>query len=306
MKKRIYITTITRTGYYRASEFCRKHPNVFNFYAPIDLPFAVKNVIKKMNPEIVLITETELWPVLIHYLHKFNSKLVLINGRMTEKSLREYKFFNFIFKETISSFDKISVQTELDKNRFQKFCKKNVEVIGNIKFALSLPSKDRKSIRDKWKISSERVITFGSTRPGEEELAIELSKFLRKNEISHRLILAPRHLDRVEKVGSLLKNYEVSFSKLSNPGKNTDVLLIDRMGALVDAYAISDFALVGGSFFDFGGHNPLEPAYFGLPIVIGKYHSSCKESVEVLRKNSAIIISEKKRTQSDFFRFNRG
>lgn len=292
-KKRIYITTITKTGHARAAEFCKEHPNVFNFFAPLDLPFAVKNFLKKLKPELVIITETELWPILIHYARKSNSRLILINGRMTKKSFQEYRRFSTIFKKTICNFDIISVQTKQDRARFQYFSTTNVVLCGNLKFAMTLPPQNKDSIKKDWKVSTKPVLTFGSTRPGEEELALKLSEFLNKNKISHYLIIVPRHLDRLEEVESLIEDFGLTYAKLSHPSQETDLMLVDSMGVLIDAYAISDIAIVGGSFYDFGGHNPLEPAYFGLPVIMGKFHSSCQKSVELLERNSAILISSK-------------
>lgn len=292
-KKNIYITTMTKTGYERAAQITRKYPNVYNYFIPIDLPFAVKNFIKKINPEILIITETELWPLLIHYTKKRGSKLVLINGRMTEKSWRAYKLLPSIFSPLINSFDKISVQTDLDKFRFKNFTQKNVEVAGNIKFAVDIEYKDRERIKKSWGIENELIISLGSSRPGEEELVVELHKFLREKNITHQIIIAPRHLERIDEVKSLLVNAGIDFKILSQRKNDFDLLLIDKMGVLVDAYAISDIAIIGGSFYDYGGHNPLEAAYFGLPIIMGNYHSSCKESVEILKEKDAIIICQR-------------
>ncbi|MBS3741041.1 MAG: 3-deoxy-D-manno-octulosonic acid transferase [Candidatus Cloacimonetes bacterium] len=291
--KNICITTMTKTGYENAAQLTRKFPNVYNFFVPLDLPFAVKNTFKKFKPEILIVTETELWPLLIHYSRKYGCKSILINGRMTEKSFREYKLFDPIFKEIISCFDFLSVQTKLDKKKFKYFTHKKVEVSGNIKFALDIPSRNKEDIKKRWKVGSDFIITLGSSRPGEEELLINLHKYLKEHKVKHQIILAPRHLERLNEIKLLLKKEEVNFATLSENKNSFDLLLIDKMGVLVAAYAVSNLAIVGGSFYDFGGHNPLEAAYFGLPIIMGKYYSSCKESVEILQKNCAILICDK-------------
>ncbi|MBC8526883.1 MAG: 3-deoxy-D-manno-octulosonic acid transferase [Candidatus Cloacimonetes bacterium] len=290
----IYLSTMTITGQERAKQIALNHSqNIFPFLFPLDVPLIMMMVLSKIKPKLLILTETEIWPVLIFYAKKMSCKILLINARLSEKSVRNYNKLKVIFNETISKIDFISAQSEIDKDRFSKFGNENMTVNGNLKFALSLPEFENNKIRNNWNIKSELVITFGSSRPGEEELVAELHKYLISQGIKHQIIIAPRHLNRLPEIEKILKNYNIKYAKLSTINNNYDILLIDKMGELTKAYSISDIAIIGGSFYDFGGHNPLEAAYFGMPILMGKFHQSCRKTVEILMKYNAIEIVDK-------------
>ncbi|MCK4359729.1 MAG: 3-deoxy-D-manno-octulosonic acid transferase [Candidatus Cloacimonetes bacterium] len=290
----IYLSTMTLTGQERAKQIALNHPrNIFPFLFPLDVPLIMMMVLSKIKPKLLILTETEIWPVLIFYAKKMSCKILLINARLSEKSVRNYNKLKVIFNETISKIDFISAQSEIDKDRFSEFETKNIEVNGNLKFALSLPDFENNQIRNGWNIKSDLVITFGSSRPGEEELVAELHKYLISQGIKHQIIIAPRHLNRLPEIEKILKNYNIKYEKLSEVKDECDILLIDKMGELTKAYSISDIAIIGGSFYDFGGHNPLEAAYFGKPILMGKFHISCRKTVEILMKYNAIEIVDK-------------
>ena len=290
----IVISTMTATGNERAKSLAGKYPeNIVPILLPMDIPFAVKKAIRKISPDILVIAETEIWPVLIHYVHKIAAKILIVNGRISHKTVKSYKRFGCIFKNSLKHINEIGVQTEDDKLRFAELTENPAEVTGNLKYALHLPEYNVDVIKKEWHLSSSFIITFGSSRPGEELLVVELYHFLKEKNIDFQIILAPRHLQRLEEIEKLLTQDHVQFQKLSALSSPTHLILIDTMGELTQAYAVSDVALVGGSFYDFTGHNPLEPAYFCKPIIMGPYYSSCKESVSMLNSARAIRIVEK-------------
>ncbi len=290
----VYLSTMTLTGQERAEKIALKHPqNIFPFLFPLDIPWIMIIVLTKIKPKLLILTETEIWPVLIYYAKKIGCKILLINARLSERSVKNYKKFQVFFDEVISKIDLISAQSKTDKDGFSEFGNKNVKINGNLKFALSLSGFDENRIKSDWKIKSNFVIVFGSSRPGEEELVVDLHKFLIAQEVNHQIILAPRHLNRLPEVEKLLKANNLKYEKLSELKSKYDILLIDRMGELTKAYSISNLAVIGGSFYDFGGHNPLEAAYFGKPILMGKFHQSCRKTVEMLLKYNAIEIVDK-------------
>ncbi|MCK4339211.1 MAG: hypothetical protein KAW87_04405, partial [Candidatus Cloacimonetes bacterium] len=290
----IYLSTMTITGQERTKQIALNHPkNIFPFIFPLDVPWIIKIVLNKIKPNLLILTETEIWPVLIYYSKKMSCKILLINARLSEESVRNYKKLQLFFDATINQIDYISAQSKIDKDRFSQFGNKNIEVNGNLKFAISLPEFDKDKIKNDWKIKSELVITFGSSRPGEEKLVVELHKFLITQNIKYQIILAPRHLNRLQEIEKLLIKNEINYNKLSEIKNEYDLLLIDKMGELTKAYSISDIAIIGGSFYDFGGHNPLEAAYFGKSILMGKFYQSCRKTVEILAKNNAIKIVDK-------------
>ena len=290
----VVISTMTVTGNERAKKLAEKHPeNMFTILLPIDVPFAVKKAIRKISPHILVIAETEIWPVLIHYAHKYSTKILIANGRISPKTVKSYKRFGCIFKNILKHINEIGVQTEDDEHRFAELTEKPVQVTGNLKYALHLPEHDIDAIKKDWYLTSQFIITFGSSRPGEELLVAELYHFLEEKNIDFQIILAPRHLQRLEEIQKIFSENNVEFQNLSAISSATHLILIDTMGELTKAYAVSDIAVVGGSFYDFTGHNPLEPAYFSKPIIMGQFYSSCKESVFMLRDADAIIITDK-------------
>jgi 3-deoxy-D-manno-octulosonic-acid transferase len=290
----IVISTMTTTGHERAKILAGKYSeNIFPILLPLDVPFAVKKAIRKIAPDILVIAETEIWPVLIHYAHKYAAKILIINGRISHKTVKSYKRFGCIFKNTLKHIDEIGVQTEDDKHRFAELTENPVQVTGNLKYALELPEHNIDEIKKDWHLTSQFIITFGSSRPEEELLVAQMYHFLKEKNIDFQIILAPRHLQRLDEIEKLLIQNHVQFQKLSEISAKTSFLLVDKMGELTKAYAVSDIALVGGSFYDFTGHNPLEPAYFSKPIIMGQYYSSCKQSVLMLRDADAIIIADK-------------
>ena len=290
----VVVSTMTNTGHERAKKLAEKYPeNIVPILLPLDIPFAVKKAVRKISSDILVISETEIWPILIHYAHKYAAKILIVNGRISYKTVKRYKKFAYIFKNTLKHINEIGVQTDEDKSRFTELTKDPIEVTGNLKFALQLWDYDIEAIKKEWHLTSQFVITFGSSRPGEELLVAELYHFLKEQDVDFQILLAPRHLQRLDEIEKLLSQKNVKFQKLSEISSAANLLLIDTMGELTKAYAVSDIALVGGSFYDFTGHNPLEPAYFSKAIIMGPYYSSCKESVSALNSAGAITIVEK-------------
>jgi len=290
----VVVSTMTTTGHERAKMFAEKYPeNIFPILLPVDIPFAVKKAMRKISPDILVISETEIWPVLIHYAHKHAAKILIVNGRISNKTVKSYKRFGCIFNNTMKHIDEIGAQTEGDKYRFAELTDNPIEVTGNLKFALNLPDNDIEEIKNNWYLISPFIITFGSSRPGEELLVAELYNFLKEKNVDFQIILAPRHLQRLDEIEKLLSQNKIEFQKLSEVSSPSTLLLIDTMGDLTRGYAVSDVALVGGSFYDFTGHNPLEPAYCSKPIIMGPYYSSCKDSVAALSSAGAIQIVKK-------------
>ena len=292
----VVMSTMTMTGHERAKQFSSRFPeDVSPILFPLDIPNVIKRVLKRISPDILVIAETEIWPALIHYTHFSGIKILLVNGRISPKTVRSFNKYSFLFKNTLKRFDEIGVQTEDDKKRFEEVTDSPVAVTGNLKFALHLPEYSVDSIRKEWHLTAPFIITFGSSRPEEELLVAQLYNFLKKKDINFQIILAPRHLRRLEEIEKLLTLNHVQFQKLSEISSPENLLLIDTMGELTKAYAVSDIAVVGGSFYDFTGHNPLEPAYFSKPIIMGPYFSSCKESVAMLVSADAITITQKEK-----------
>jgi 3-deoxy-D-manno-octulosonic-acid transferase len=254
LNSEVNISVITNTGY---EEACKMSDESSVRYLPFEtyLPFwATKQ-------KALVVMEAELWYMLFLSAKNKGAKTYLINARINDKSYPKYKKYKVFYKH----IDMIFAQTEVDKKRLKLLGAKNIKVIGNIKLA-TLPKKT-KNIQKPDGI----VITAGSTHIGEEEIV------LNSWDISQgRLIVVPRHPERFDEVYDLIEsryqNSDISYHRYSqNSSLDSDIVLIDAMGELNNIYAISDVVILGGGFIDAaGGHNPIEPAFFGNILISGK------------------------------------
>jgi 3-deoxy-D-manno-octulosonic-acid transferase len=279
-KQKLILSTVTVTGYYTARRRVPEADAVFFF--PFDYPWVVRRVIRGINPLVVLIAETELWPNFFRELKKAGIPSALINGRISDKSYKNYVFFQKFFSLVFSSMDLFCMQSEADAQRIREIGANPEKVIvtGNLKFDQKIPATHATPVTIP---SSKKVITAGSTHRGEEGVLLEVFKQLRVKYPELLLILAPRHPERFDEVAGLINTagYECQRrTRLKGPIK--DVLLLDTIGELRDFYALCDIAFVGGSLVKVGGHNLLEPAAMKKPVVFSRYMFNFKEISEAL------------------------
>jgi len=289
VNKTFILSTMTKTGLESAGQI---HPKLITTLFPLDFNFIMKRAFRMLNPELVILVETEFWPNMLYQSKRNNVPVIIVNGRISERTYPKYKRFSFFWKPIWKAVKTVSAQSENDAYRFKSLGFKDVINNQNIKFCLQLPKFVRENLRNNWNFSkNDFIIVFGSTRPGEEKLIKSKIPILKKEIPNLKLIIVPRHLDRILEVKAIFKDFNYKlFTELKS---KTEIIIVDKMGILTESYAMSDLAIVGGSFFDFGGHNPLEPAFYGLPIIMGEYYSSCLDSVNKLKQNDAIIISGK-------------
>ena len=273
------ISVITNTGFDEAKAICK---NVRFLPFEIFLPFWI------VRQKVLVVMEAELWYMLFLIAKKKGAKTLLINARISDKSYKSYLRFRFFYKKIFKNIDKVFAQSEIDKQRLQELGARSVEVIGNIKLA-QLPSK--KALFEKPNITT---IVAASTHEGEEELVLNAY-----NKEFGKLIIVPRHPERFLKVEELIKNYvkdkNLTFHKFSNKEDfSSDIVLVDIMGILNDIYEISDITILGGAFAKIGGHNPIEPAFFGNVIISGKNIFNQKSLFECIKNYYLIENSELK------------
>ena len=265
--KEIVITTITQTGYKEAKKY-----DADVRYLPYEmfLPFWIK------SQKILIVLEAEFWYLLFAVARKRGAKVVLLNARISDKSVKKYLQFSWFYKKLLSYVETIYVQSEVDKNRFLALGGRNIEVLGNIKLA--------GKIEHTKEYAKENVLTIvaGSTHEGEEKSIIAaFLEFRRQKEA--KLIVVPRHPERFDAVYELMKmaskDNGLTLSRFSEcKNFEADMILVDMMGELNNIYRISDIAVLGGAFKeDVGGHNPLEPAHFECKIITGKHFFHQKE-----------------------------
>ena len=235
------------------------------------LPFWIK------KQKILVVLEAEFWYMLFVVARAKGAKVILLNARISEKSVKKYLQFAWFYKKLLSKVEIIYAQSEVDKNRFLALGAKNIEVIGNIKLAQKIVK-----TKEYQKPKCESTIVGASTHDGEEEFILKSYIEYVKHRDS-KLIIVPRHPERFDNVFDLMRSYadknSLTLSRFSQTQSfESDMILVDMMGELNNIYAISDIAIIGGAFKDgIGGHNPLEPAYFGCKIISGKYFHDQKE-----------------------------
>ena len=291
----IIITTMTPTGKQVAQQIS---PKLITSLVPFDSTFYVKRFITRINPKILVLAETELWLSMINECAKLKIPIMLSNARLSNRSYPRYLKHKKIFQPLLRKIEIILAQSALDKERFENLGANNVIVGGNLKFCVNLPKYNSLDLRPKYGYNdNDLIITWGSSRPGEEALIINHFLKLQTDFPNLKLIIVLRHINRVKEVESLLVSHDYTTFSNFSPGKA--ILLVDSMGILNQFYAISDISIVGGSFYNFGGHNPLEPAFYSKPIIIGEFHSSCQDSVDKLLENQGIVVSSSDKLLSD-------
>ncbi|TYB31880.1 MAG: 3-deoxy-D-manno-octulosonic acid transferase [Candidatus Mcinerneyibacterium aminivorans] len=294
---KITISVGTETGYRMIKEHFQDEVDLF--YMPVDFIIPLNRIFKILKPKALIIVETEIWPQLIRLAYLKDIPTILINGRMPPKDYKTYKRFGFLFKHIFSMYDELLVTSEKEKQHFMN-CgakKEKIEVFGNIKFDVYDPegSDDKRIQKIKRFFKSgnkKKNIVVGSTHPNEEKIILKQLKKL-KDEVS--IILAPRHIDRIDEIVEVLKGLNLSYSKRSSGQLDWDknVILWDTMGELDVLYKFADIVLVGGSWIDQGGHNIIEPAIWEKPIIVGPYMYNFQEIYDYFRSKDAIIEAQK-------------
>lgn len=275
----LILTVSTQTGYAIAHEQLSKHVASI-CYAPIDLPFSVKQAIDCINPAMVLIVETDIWPNFLCNLYKRSIPVLLVNARLSERSARGYQRLSLFFRPLFSTFNRICVQSDLDGRRFTGLgiASDRIHLTGNIKFDQdhAPPSPEAMgTLKNELGVTkNQQVIVAGSTHEGEEAILLKGICQLKKQWPALMILLVPRDPKRASLVSHLAESMDLSAATLTSiknapPSRPLDVVVVDVIGMLRDLYALSDIAFVGGSLAPFSGHNPLEPAACGKPILFG-------------------------------------
>lgn len=290
----IVLTTMTAMGNETAKNCLPEIDRIL--FLPIDHPFFLRVAIEKINPFLLLITETELWPNLLRFCGKHKIPIILFNGRISQRSFRGYLFLRFLFKECLKYVSLFLMQTEEDRKRIIEIGgePQKTRVVGNLKFDQTIPPSSSKVADQMAQVlridKKKNVLIAGSTHPGEEEILVNLYKKLKREDPFLLLILAPRHLERLEEVERLLRKESLPWqrktsivlnSQLSKP-EPPGVILLDTMGELMSLYRLASVVFIGGSLVPIGGHNPLEPLFFRKCVLFGPYMFNFLEISQLL------------------------
>lgn len=272
------ISTITRTGQKLAADVFGRHADAV-FYFPFDWRWSVRRALHAVNPSVVLLMETELWPNFLRECKKREIPVVLVNGRISRQSFRRYSSIKFFLKRVLESVDVAVMQSDADAGRLQDLGMRadRIRTAGNLKFdAGSLHSNEKAAeIRERFGLhSGAPLILAASTHAPEEKIILDSFTQVRAAQIV-RLMLAPRHPERFAEVASLLQGSGLTWARRTNAPAAADatanVILLDTIGELPATYPLATIVFVGGSLVDRGGHNVLEPAAAGVPVVTGAH-----------------------------------
>jgi 3-deoxy-D-manno-octulosonic-acid transferase len=272
--------------------------SVTQLYFPYDLPLVLKKFFKALQPKLLILLETELWPNLLAACQLYQVPVALVNARLSERSARSYRRILPVIQKMLKSINVIAAQFQADADRFIAlgFPAEAIQVTGSLKFDLTLPlelSEQAQRWRKNWG-ENRPVWIAASTHPGEEELILQAFTQVRRFFPDLLLVSIPRHVDRVpqlEQLYSSQKTYQFIKRSDHNESKlsDIDIFIGDTMGELLIFYAAADLAFVGGSLVEKGGQNPLEPAAIGLPILTGPYTFNFATITEQLKQRNVEI-----------------
>lgn len=292
---RVVFSTGTNTG----QEMARKLINADNFlYFPFDLSWTVKRALSRIQPDLVIIMETELWPNFIKTAHKLGSKVLLANGRISRRSANGYRLLGSFFRKAIKYVDALVMQSQEDLGSILSLgaAKERTFNYGNIKYDLGLKEIDpllgQKLKKDLQIENSYPILVVGSSHANEEELLIPLFKRLKAEYEDFLMILAPRHPERLSEIQSLYHKAgipTVRRTELKVKRRTTPVILLDTIGELFYVYSLADLVFIGGSLVSIGGHNILEPAAHGRPVFVGPYMFNFKEIINLFVRHDAVV-----------------
>jgi len=284
----VLLTTGTVTSAHLVSE--RFENRLIHQYVPLDFSTAMRRFLDHWKPDLVLVCESEIWPVRVSELARRRIPQILLNARLSERSFRMWKRHSFFAREVFSRFATVICQSDEDANRYRQLGAPKVTVSGNLKADVVLPSNARDLARYRKAIGNRPSWAAISTHEGEELMAARVHTILRKRYPDLLTIIVPRHLDRVPVIAERLQNKDYKFVRKSLdqlPDKSTDILLGDTIGEMGLYLRLTEIAFVGKSLMAEGGHNPLEPALAGTAILSGPNIENFRETYQEFMNNEA-------------------
>ena len=293
----VLVTTMTPTGSERVASLLGDA--VAHCYAPYDFTYAVRRFLTHVKPRALILMETEIWPNLILEAKARGIPVMLVNARLSEQSARGYRRFRWLSRRVLECFDLIACQTAEHAQRFIELGVKaeRVQTVGNVKYDLDLPVDVQERAAELVQ-PQRRYWIAASTHPGEEELVLQAHLAALKSHPRLTLLLAPRHPNRADELASLLdrltQSASVTWCRYGDWAAQTEptagdcsIVLIDEMGVLMPLFLLSEVAFVGGSLVPRGGHNPIEPASLGTPVITGPHDFNFSQVYADLKAASA-------------------
>jgi 3-deoxy-D-manno-octulosonic-acid transferase len=292
---RIVISTTTDTG----QKLARSRFGAENaFYFPLDFAFAIRPYLRQLRPELIVIAETEFWPNFLRLGKASSARIVIVNARISDRSWPRYRRFQHLLARVLRQVDLFLTQTEEDARRLAQIGapQERIQVTGNLKFDVPAPVAPpiiASLLAAFNQADAGPVIVCGSTVEGEEPILLQAFVNILASHPRAVLILAPRHPERFNEVAELLSQLGIRFwrrSMWSGDPIVAGVLLIDSIGELAALYSLADVAFVGGSLVPRGGHNIIEPALYGVPIVVGNHTENFRDIVSLFQSRDAVRV----------------
>jgi 3-deoxy-D-manno-octulosonic-acid transferase len=279
----IFLSTVTVTGQGTAQRECGQTARIF--YFPLDLLLPVKRSLARISPTVFVTTETEIWPNFLYGCFTRRIPVVMVNGRISDRSYSRYRFFRWFFRPFLQNISSFLMQSEEDARRITELgaSPDRVHITGNMKYDMVPKPVDLPEGVRNWSAGSFLLVA-GSTHEGEEEILLDVLTDEAQSGI--RLALVPRHPERFDDVARLIREKNREFVRFSRPAdidrSDATILLVDAMGVLDGFYALADAAFVGGSLVPVGGHNLLEPAMHGKPVITGPHMHNFRDITDAL------------------------
>lgn len=300
---RLLISTTTRTG----QELARERFGASRvFYCPLDLPWAVKAYLTVLSPRVLILAESEFWPNMLENCYKRKIPVMVVNARISDRSWPRYQMLQRLWKPLLGRLSAVLAQSEIDAERLLKLGtpQERLSVAGNLKFDIRTAEESDATLLLRNLAGSLRLVVAGSTLEGEEAAILDAWPRLLTADPQLVLILAPRHPERFGEAAELLEKSGIPWVRRSDwPAKPAyeleplhpgSAVLLDTIGELASVYSLATVAFVGGSLAPSGGgHNPLEPAQFAVPVVMGPHYANFRTITDDLRAHQAIRIAAK-------------
>ncbi len=294
-KYRVVVSTTTATG----QRLATKHFGEDSvFYFPLDFAFAIRPYLSALRPRLVVLAETEFWPNFLRVAHVSGARVAVVNARISDRSRPGYRRFRFILRRVLRNVDLFLAQTSEDASRLRDIGAPadRVQVSGNLKFDVSAPAPPPivDSLRSHLQqAGAGPVLVCGSTVEGEEALLLRAFENVLASHPRAVMILAPRRPERFNEVAQLLEKLGIRFWRRSSWNGDAiagGVFLVDTIGELASLYALADVAFVGGSLVPRGGHNIIEPAQYGVPILVGNHTENFRDIVGLFQSQDAVRV----------------
>jgi len=298
-EQRIAVSTTTATGQQLAKERAGNFAEIF--YFPFDIPWATTAWLNAIKPRAVLVVETEVWPGFYSQCARRKIPLVVVNGRISPRSFKTYKQWQWLFRNVFRSAALILAQSREEETRYRDITGGAVPitVTGNLKFdgLAEISPEEQKELRRKLGLhGGELVIVAGSTHEGEETAMLRAhTQLTDSGNTNARLVLVPRHPERFERVADMISAHGFRprrFSKEESAQDYKDVFLLDAIGHLTRFYSAADIAFVGGTLVKIGGHNLVEPCIYSVPVVCGPHVEKTRDVARALASENAIMLAE--------------